>query len=281
MGTGALLPMDIRPPAFRKAELSPDPLLNGPDLVFVRFRPGVSATVGRAGLQRIVQATDKALNADPAAAGNNITLVAVQRPAQIVNYRSIGAAPELLAVGLALGAVFALGLTLTASVRRRRRELALLKTLGFSRRQLAATVAAQATVIAVIGIVIGIPAGIVTGRWLWTLFARAISAVPQPTVPTMAIVAVGTRQLWCSRTSLPRSPDASRRAHRPPCCSKPSSPPYIRFCADGRRVRSSHFLERGNSLGIEAFDDEPDAERELEDRDRKRGQSCNGCHVGR
>jgi hypothetical protein len=195
MGTGALLPMDIRPPAFRKAALSPDPLLNGPDLVFVRVRPGASATVARAGLQRIVRATDKALNADPAAAGNNITLIAVQRPAQIVNYRSIGAAPELLAVGLALGAVFALGLTLTASVRRRRRELALLKTLGFTRRQLAATVAAQATVIAVIGIVIGIPAGIVAGRWLWTLFARAISAVPQPTVPTIAIVAVGTGSL--------------------------------------------------------------------------------------
>jgi hypothetical protein len=56
-------------------------------------------------------------------------------------------------------------------------------------------VAAQATVIAVIGIVIGIPAGIVAGRWLWTLFARAISAVPQPTVPTIAIVAVGTGSL--------------------------------------------------------------------------------------
>jgi hypothetical protein len=191
MGTGALLPMDIRPPAFRTASLSPDPLLNGPDLVFVRARPGVSATVARAGLQRIVRATDNALNADPSAAGNNITLIAVQRPAQIVNYRSIGAAPELLAIGLALGAVFALGLTLTASVRRRRRELALLKTLGFTRRQLVVTVAMQATVIAVIGIAIGIPAGVVTGRWLWTLFARAISAVPQPTVPVAGIVAVG------------------------------------------------------------------------------------------
>jgi len=39
--------------------------------------------------------------------------------------------------------------------------------------------------------VVGIPAGIVTGRWLWTLFARTISAVPQPTVPATAIVAVG------------------------------------------------------------------------------------------
>ncbi len=190
MGTGALLPIDVRPPAFQKAFANPDPLLDGPDLAFVRVRPGVSPNVARAGLERIVRTTDKTLNADPAAAGNNITLVSVQRPAQIVNYRSVGAAPELLAVGLALGTVFALGLMLTASVRRRRRELALLKTLGFTRRQLAVTVAAQATVIAVIGIVVGIPTGIMTGRWLWTLFARAISAVPQPTVPAMAIVAV-------------------------------------------------------------------------------------------
>jgi ABC-type antimicrobial peptide transport system permease subunit len=39
----------------------------------------------------------------------------------------------------------ALALTLT-SVRRRRRDLALLKTLGFTRRQLVATVSSQATV---------------------------------------------------------------------------------------------------------------------------------------
>ena len=191
MGTGALLPISIRPAALQQANANPDPLLRGPDLAFVRTRPRVSASVARAGLLSIVRATDKALNADPRAAGNNIALIAVQRPAQIVNYRSIGAAPELLAAGLAVGAVLALGLTLTASVRRRRRELALLKTLGFIRRQLAATVAAQATVIALIGTVVGIPAGIVTGRWLWTLFARTISAVPQPTVPATAIIAVG------------------------------------------------------------------------------------------
>jgi len=48
-------------------------------------------------------------------------------PAEIVNYRSTGTTPTLLAVGLAAGAVTALGLTLAASVRRRRRDLALLK----------------------------------------------------------------------------------------------------------------------------------------------------------
>ena len=89
----------------------------------------------------------------------------------------------ILASGLAAGAGVALGLTLVASVRRRRRDLALLKTLGFTRNQLAETVAWQASVAAVIGVVIGVPVGIALGRWLWDLFARAIFAVPAPTVP--------------------------------------------------------------------------------------------------
>jgi ABC-type lipoprotein release transport system permease subunit len=102
-----------------------------------------------------------------------------------------------LASGLAAGAVVALGLTSAASVRRRKRDLALLKTLGFTRRQLAASVAWPASVAASIGVVVGVPIGIALGRWLWTLFARAIYAVPQPSVPVVqvALVALGARVL--------------------------------------------------------------------------------------
>lgn len=41
------------------------------------------------------------------------------------------------------------------------------------------------------------PLGIALGRWLWTLFARQIYAVPQPTVPAEAVilVTVGTLAL--------------------------------------------------------------------------------------
>ncbi len=110
------------------------------------------------------------------------------------NYKTIGRTPTLLVSGLALGAVVALALTLLASVRQRRRDLALLKTVGFVRWQLAAAVAWQATVAAVVGIAVGIPLGIIAGRWLWDLFARQIYAVPYPTVslPSVLLVAVGT-----------------------------------------------------------------------------------------
>jgi hypothetical protein len=193
MGTGALVPKAIEPAAFQKIQLNADPLLNGPDLVFVRMRAGVSPAAARASLEGIVQKTDRAFDADPNATGNDVTVVGVQRPAQIVNYRGVGAAPVLLAAGLAVGAVLALSVTLIASVRRRRRDLALLKTLGFTRRQLAAVVSWQSTIAVAIGVVVGVPIGIAAGRATWDLFARTINAVPDATVPTLtiALVAVG------------------------------------------------------------------------------------------
>ena len=104
-----------------------------------------------------------------------------------------------------------LALTLLASVRQRRRDLALLKTIGFVRRQLAAAVAWQATVAAVVGMVVGIPLGLVTGRWLWDLFARQIYAVPYPTVSVVSVilVALGTLVLANVVAAVP----AERGAH--------------------------------------------------------------------
>ena len=143
-------------------------------------------------MQRIADAADRvfATDHDPVAQGYNVVVLGVQRPAQIVNYRTIGSTPIVLAIGLAVGAVVALGLTLAASVRRRRRDLALLKALGFTQGQLAAAVAWQATVAAVVGVVVGIPLGAVIGRQLWILFAHNLNAVPDPTVPALSVVLV-------------------------------------------------------------------------------------------
>jgi ABC-type antimicrobial peptide transport system permease subunit len=191
MGTGALLSNGFVPRSFQKAIGSKDPNLEGPELVFVRLRAGVSASDGKRNLERIAHQANVAFNKDPQGFGNEVNVLGVQRPAQIVDYRSIGATPVLLAGGLASGAVIALALTLIASVRRRRRDLAIMKTLGFTRRMLAASVAWQATIDGLLGAVIGIPLGILLGRELWTLFARDINAVPHPTVPVLAIVLVG------------------------------------------------------------------------------------------
>jgi hypothetical protein len=207
MGTGALMSVAALPQAFQQALSSSDPTLDGPNLVFVRLRGGVAEPAGLAGLQRIATTADKLLASAPggSGAGDSVSVLGVQRPAEIVNYGTIGVTPTLLAAALAVGAIVALGLTLVASVRRRRRDLALLKTLGFTERQLMAAVAWQASVSAVIGVVVGLPLGIIVGRWLWTLFARQIYAVPQPSVPVLAVtlVALGTLVLANVVAALP------------------------------------------------------------------------------
>jgi ABC-type lipoprotein release transport system permease subunit len=114
----------------------------------------------------------------------------VQRPAEVIGYSNLGATPGLLGGALAAGAVIALGLTLVASVRRRRHDLALLKTLGFTNGQLAATVAWQSTVAVTMGTVVGVPLGIALGRSLWDLFAREIDAVPDPSTPVLSVVVI-------------------------------------------------------------------------------------------
>jgi hypothetical protein len=190
MGSGAVLPTGLEPTAFKRALTQPDPNLNGPAMDVVRLKSGVRLAAGRASLKRIVGVAEKVMAADPNGQGDTYALLSIQRPAEIVNYQSTGATPALLAIGLTAGALVALGLTLAASVRRRRRDLALLKTFGFTHGQLAAAVAWQASVVAVIGILVGVPVGIIVGRWLWIVFAKAINAVPSPSVSVVDVLMV-------------------------------------------------------------------------------------------
>jgi FtsX-like permease family len=218
MSTGAVVPIEVIPPAVRDV-YGP---ISGPNAIFVRLRPGVSQEAGLRSLQRITRQINldaRSLRAvaevgDIAQyAGGWAQVLAVQRPAEIVNYKTMGVMPAVLAGGLAAGAVAALGLTLVASVRRRRRDFALLKTLGFTRRQLGGAVAWQSSVIVVIGLVIGVPLGIAAGRWLWLAFARELSAVPDPTIPagSIALAAVAALVLANVIAALP-----GRQAARTP-----------------------------------------------------------------
>jgi hypothetical protein len=178
MGSGAVLSDRLIPAAARNLfETKP-----GPNAILIRIRGGASESAFRS-----IESIGRRLGI----AENGGSVLPVQRPAQILNYGSLGATPLFLGAALAAGAAAALAITLVTSVRRRRRDLAILKTLGFTRTQLATAVAVQAGVAAVIGCVLGIPTGIALGRGLWNLFAGEISAVPDPTVPAGTIVAIG------------------------------------------------------------------------------------------
>jgi hypothetical protein len=98
--------------------------------------------------------------------------------------------PLLLAALLALAAVATIAHTLVTSIRRRRRDLAILKTLGFVRGQVSASVAWQATTLAVVSLLLGVPLGVIARRWAWTAFADQLGIVPAPAIPVIAVLLV-------------------------------------------------------------------------------------------
>lgn len=180
MGSGAVIASSLIP-AF---DLNPfnDPE-TGPQAYFVDVRPGVSLSSARRSLQRMTAPLSNSYNF-------GVVVQSVLRPAEIVDYRSMGTTPAILGAWLGAGAVAALGLAVLTSVRRRRRDLAVLKTLGFTRAQLGAVVTWQSNVAVVLGTLVGIPVGIAVGRTLWDLFAHQIHVVPSPAVPVVSITLI-------------------------------------------------------------------------------------------
>ncbi len=104
-------------------------------------------------------------------------------PRAVADFGGVRNLPIVVSALLAAIAAATLAHTLVMAIRRRRRHLAVLKTLGFDRRQLLATVAWQATTFAALGLVVGLPLGVAAGRWAWYLFAEQIEVVPEPVTP--------------------------------------------------------------------------------------------------
>jgi hypothetical protein len=141
----------------------------------VRFAPGVSRDAGLAAVTNDVQGLERPF------------IVAAERPGIVSSLARIANVPVLLSGLLALLAVGTLAHTLVSSIQRRRRDLAILKTLGFVRPQLRSTVAWQATTLVAIALLIGLPVGIAGGRWGWRVFAGQLGVLPAPVVPLVVI----------------------------------------------------------------------------------------------
>jgi ABC-type lipoprotein release transport system permease subunit len=138
------------------------------NVFLVGLRPGADRTATLARL-------DRATSARPP-----------RRPADVGNWGRVSGFPYLFAGLIAAAAAALLAHALVTSIRRRRRDLAILKTLGFERRDLRATVAWQATTVAAMGLLVGLPLGVLLGRFAWNLFATELGVVSEPVAPAVS-----------------------------------------------------------------------------------------------
>jgi hypothetical protein len=115
-------------------------------------------------------------------------VTADQRPSDIEHYTGVRDTPLVLGALLAVLAVGTLSHALLAGVRRRHRDLALLKSLGLVRSQLLRVVCWQATALAAASLLAGLPLGVLAGRWVWAAFARSAGVAAQADVPVTVVL---------------------------------------------------------------------------------------------
>jgi len=121
------------------------------------------------------------------AVGDAASVSRSEAPVELENLRNVRTLPVVLAVFLALLALAAVSHVLMTSSRRRQRDFAILRAVGFNRRGTRLVLNAQGTAIAVVGIVLGVPLGLAIGRTGWRYVA---DQVPLEDVPPFAVLAV-------------------------------------------------------------------------------------------
>lgn len=136
-----------------------------------------------------------------------------QRPDALFGYDSTATVREVLAYllgGLALASV-ALGLA--AGARSARREVAVLKTIGFTSTQVRRVLHLHGLIVGAIALLVGVPLGLAGGRAAWQLFADHLGVATDPVTPTLRVVAVAViLVLLCLLLTLPQARTAARRA---------------------------------------------------------------------
>jgi hypothetical protein len=183
---GSFTPTDLGDGALTVASVFAPPASIGGGLgynvVLVALRPGADVHLASA------QFTEGLLAAGcPSPASCPVT--ASQEPGDIANYGAIrGIVSPLLVGAFALLFVATLGHVLMTSLLRRRRDFAVLRSLGFVGPQLSGILRWQASVFSVIAVVVGVPVGIAVGRLVWTAFAGSIGVSPATWIPDGGMV---------------------------------------------------------------------------------------------
>ena len=120
----------------------------------------------------------------------DVTITGPSYTADLRQYDAVRTTPLLLAALLALLGLGVLAHTVISMARRRRRELAVLRCVGFVRRDLRASVRWSALTLVGVCVMIAVPLGIVFGRALWRSFADGIGVLDDPVTPVAEIAVV-------------------------------------------------------------------------------------------
>jgi hypothetical protein len=178
LGTGAVVPASVLSEPFAPAHCTGHETCY--NFFLFRYRPGTSLTVATARLSALATRLRCPVF--------SCTVNSDQRPGDIKNYAAIRDTPLVLGAVLALLAAGTLAHVLLTGLHRRRRELAVLKTLGLVRSQLLRVAAWQATALAAAALVIGLPLGVLAGRWAWALFAWSAGVSGAADVPAPLVL---------------------------------------------------------------------------------------------
>jgi ABC-type antimicrobial peptide transport system permease subunit len=142
------------------------------------------------------------------------------RPGDVANLAQVSSMPFALAGFLVVVALGAITHALVTSVRRRRRDLGVVRAIGFLRREVVTSIAIQSSTLVAVGLLVGVPLGVALGRSAWSLVADGLGVAPSPTVPAVALGAVivgglaaaATVALWPAHRAAATAPAESLRA---------------------------------------------------------------------
>jgi FtsX-like permease family len=167
-------------PALR-AVIGPDALQRRPDdfedYLLLRWRSGVDIAAAERRVARV-------------AATQEYFAERATLPTAVVDLGHLGTMPLVLAIFFGLLACATVAHALVTTVRRRRYDLAVLRAVGFTRRQSRLAIAWQATALAIAGIVVGVPLGLVAGRVVWRWVAEDFPVAYVPPVEVIVVLLV-------------------------------------------------------------------------------------------
>ena len=190
-GQGSFTPTDLGIGAETTASaLAPEQAWGPPQgagkqysIVLMKFAPGPRQAAQIAAFKRT-------MTSYCARVEQSTCVVADQRPNGITGYASIDGTPVVLAGVLAVLGLAVLTQLIVLSGRHHRRDFAILRSIGLLQRQVSSITAWQASTLATLALLAGLPLGVAAGRWAWALFASSAGVEPEADVPVALVLLI-------------------------------------------------------------------------------------------